>query len=76
MPVLATTTAVWWETQIDNSLVFGIPQVGVKDMDGNYLENQQFEPDVKVKNMPSETIDGRDAQLEKVVEVLLQELDN
>ncbi|MCC5921071.1 MAG: DPP IV N-terminal domain-containing protein [Cyclobacteriaceae bacterium] len=76
MPVPGTTTAVWWETQIDNSLVFGIPQVGVKDMDGNYLENQQFEPDMKVKNMPGETIEGRDAQLEKAVEVLLQELDN
>ena len=35
-------TAVWWETQIDPTLIFGIPQVGVKDMQGNYLENQQL----------------------------------
>ena len=40
-PVPGTMTAVWWETQIDPTLVFGIPQVGVKDMQGNYLENQQ-----------------------------------
>ena len=37
-PVPGTMTAVWWETQIDPTLVFGIPQVGVKDMQGNYLE--------------------------------------
>ena len=28
-PVAGTMTAVWWERQIDPSIVFGIPQVGV-----------------------------------------------
>lgn len=28
-PVAGTMTAVWWERQIDPSLVFGIPQVGL-----------------------------------------------
>ncbi|PJF33397.1 MAG: peptidase S41, partial [Phototrophicales bacterium] len=50
MPVPGTMTAVWWETLQDNSLYFGIPQVGAKDRNGNYLENQQLEPDVKVNN--------------------------
>lgn len=27
-PVAGTMTAVWWETMIDNTMVFGIPQVG------------------------------------------------
>lgn len=71
MPIPGTTTAVWWEQQIDNSLVFGIPQVGVTDMKGNYLENQQLEPDHLVKNMPDELIKGKDSQLEKAVELML-----
>ena len=74
MPVPGTTTAVWWEGQINPNLVFGIPQVGVTDMEGNYLENQQLEPDVKVKNMPGELIDGKDSQLAKAVEILLEDL--
>lgn len=53
MPVPGTGTAVWWETQIDPTLVFGIPQVGMLDMNGKYLENNQLEPDVKVANDPS-----------------------
>jgi len=75
MPVPGTTTAVWWERQINPNIVFGIPQVGVTDMEGNYLENQQLEPDIKVKNMPGELIEGKDSQLQKAVEVLLEGLD-
>ena len=41
-------TAVWWETLMDPSLVFGIPQVGMKDNQGRILENMQLEPDIKV----------------------------
>ena len=37
-PVAGTMTAVWWESQIDPSIVFGIPQVGCVDMQGNYLD--------------------------------------
>jgi C-terminal processing protease CtpA/Prc len=75
MPIPGTMTAVWWEGLQDNSLHFGIPQIGVKDMDGNYLENKQFEPDVKVAQDYDVVITGRDQQLEKAVEVLLIELD-
>lgn len=71
-PVPGTMTAVWWESQIDSSIVFGIPQVAVKDMRGEYLENQDLEPDVEVYNDPASVLSGRDLQLEKAVEVLLQ----
>ncbi|WP_430813908.1 S41 family peptidase [Carboxylicivirga sp. RSCT41] len=74
MPVPGTMTAVWWETQQDRTLVFGIPQVGVKDMDGNYLENTQLEPDVKVQNSFELLKDGRDEQLEKAIEEMLNDL--
>ncbi|WNJ21423.1 S41 family peptidase [Pontibacter sp. G13] len=73
MPVPGTTTAVWWERQVDPSLVFGIPQVGVKGLDGQYLENQQLEPDVKVRNEADLVMEGRDQQLEKAVEVMIEE---
>jgi C-terminal processing protease CtpA/Prc len=74
MPVPGTMTAVWWETLQDPTLYFGIPQIGVKDMNGNYLENQQLEPDYKVAQDPDVVVKNRDQQLEKAVEVLLKEL--
>ncbi|UKJ07759.1 S41 family peptidase [Solitalea lacus] len=72
MPVPGTGTAVWWETQIDPTLVFGIPQVGMLDINGKYLENQQLEPDVKVANDPSVVVTGVDQQLERAVNELLK----
>lgn len=75
MPVAGTMTAVWWENQIDPSIVFGIPQVGVKDMDGNYLENQELQPDIKVNNDPNSMSEGRDLQIEAAVKELLRQID-
>lgn len=71
-PVPGTMTAVWWETQIDPSLVFGIPQVTVVDMKGNVMENNQLEPDVEVYNTPESLLSGDDLQLKRSVEELLQ----
>jgi C-terminal processing protease CtpA/Prc len=70
MPVPGTMTAVWWETLQDPTLYFGIPQIGVKDMSGHYLEGQQLEPDYKVPQDPAVVTRGRDQQIEKAVEVL------
>ena len=72
MPVPGTGTAVWWE-RLQNGIVFGIPQVGMVDVDGDYLENKQLEPDIKVKNDPGEIIKGRDQQLEAAVKEMLIE---
>lgn len=74
MPVPGTMTAVWWERLQDPSLVFGIPQVGTKDVKGEYLENQQLEPDVRVDNQYEVVITGHDQQLEKAVQILMQSL--
>jgi len=71
MPVPGTGTAVWWETLQTGDLIFGIPQWGVKDRRGEFLENHQLEPDYKVENDPESVAQGRDKQLEKAVEVLL-----
>lgn len=67
-------TAVWWERQIDPSIVFGIPQVGCMDMQGNYLENRTLQPDILIYNTPEEAINGDDAQLKAAVEHLLKQL--
>lgn len=76
MPVPGTGTAVWWEPLQDRSLVFGIPQVGMSGADGRYLENTQLEPDHLVWNDWGSAAEGRDKQLEKAVEVLLQKVDD
>ncbi|MBC8109573.1 MAG: PD40 domain-containing protein, partial [Verrucomicrobia bacterium] len=68
MPIPGTGTAVWWETQIDPTLVFGIPQVGMVSLDGKFLENTQLEPDIKVRNEPEILTKGRDQQVEKAVQ--------
>lgn len=71
-PVPGTMTAVWWETQIDPSIVFGIPQVTCVDLNGNALENKQLDVDVEVYNNPADEAAGRDAQLDAAVRTLLQ----
>jgi C-terminal processing protease CtpA/Prc len=73
MPVPGTMTAVWWETQINQNVYFGIPQVGVQDMDGKLQENYQFEPDIPVKNDYKSVAEGRDKQIEEAVKHLLSE---
>ena len=75
MPVPGTMTAVWWETLQDQSLYFGMPMVGVKDTKGNYIENQQIEPDIRVTNDYEVVTKGDDQQLKKAVEHLLNEID-
>ncbi|MEZ4789424.1 MAG: S41 family peptidase [Flavobacteriales bacterium] len=71
MPVAGTGTAVWWEG-LQNNMWFGIPQVGMIDNNGKYLENQQLEPDVVQPLEPGVVSLGRDQQLEAAVKVLLQ----
>ena len=71
-PVPGTMTAVWWETLIDRTLVFGIPQVGCRDMRGNYCENNPLLPDVEVYNTPEDYLTGHDRQLERAIEVMLK----
>ncbi|GAB5416721.1 MAG: S41 family peptidase [Crocinitomicaceae bacterium] len=73
MPVPGTMTAVWWETQINRNIYFGIPQVGVQGMDGRLQENFQFEPDIPVKNDYKSVANGRDKQIETAVNHLLEE---
>ena len=72
-PVAGTMTAVWWETLMDRSLVFGIPQVGCRDMRGTFGENTQLNPDIEVYNSPEDYITGHDTQLIRAVEEMMKE---
>jgi Tol biopolymer transport system component/C-terminal processing protease CtpA/Prc len=73
MPVAGTGTAVWWETLHTRDVFFGIPQVGMVDLDdGSYLENTELEPDYRVPFTAEDAAAGRDPQLAKAVEVMLK----
>lgn len=74
MPVPGTMTAVWWETGISGDFRAGVPQVGTKTPNGEYLENNQIEPDHLVKNDPQSSANGQDKQIEKAVKVMLEQL--
>ena len=74
-PVPGTMTAVWWEQQIDPTIIFGIPQVGAIGLkEGRYLENLQIEPDILVYNDPASVLNGEDKQLEAAVKEMLKEI--
>lgn len=76
-PVSGTMTAVWWETQIDPTVYFGIPQVtGTATADGSVLENQELVPDIVIYNDPAQLEAGHDAQLEGAVKELLRQTKN
>lgn len=74
MPVPGTMTAVWWETGISGDFRAGVPQVGTKNTKGEYLENNQTMPDHMVKNDPESSAAGKDKQIEKAVQVLMQKI--
>lgn len=73
MPVPGTGTFVWWETQIDPTLYFGIPMGGWRTLDGKFCENNQMEPDIKVRNEQDILSSGHDQQIEAAVKELLKE---
>ena len=75
MPVPGTMSSVTWETLQDPSLYFGLPVVGYRTEQGNWLENTQLEPDVKVRNTPEKMAKGEDEQLEAAVRELMKEVE-
>ena len=74
MPVPGTCTFAGWEMLPDGATRWGVPPLGVKDMDGKYLENRQTAPDIQVANTPERQAAGQDEQLEAAVAALLAEV--
>lgn len=51
------------------------PNFGVYDLKGNYIiENEGVAPDIFIEQTPKDLIEGRDPQLEKTVQILLEEM--
>ena len=74
MPVPGTGTAVWWERQIDPSLVFGIPMVATMGVsEKHFTENHELEPDIKVRTPYNQILNGYDPQLKAAVKEMLKE---
>lgn len=74
MPVAGTGTAVWWETQINPSIVFGIPMVATIGKENRPTENLELQPDIMVPLPYNDFLNGIDPQLESAVKELLKEV--
>jgi Tol biopolymer transport system component/C-terminal processing protease CtpA/Prc len=72
MPIPGTGTFVWWETQIDPGLVFGMPMGGWRAPEGYFEEGHQMEPDIPVRNEPDVLSAGHDQQIAAAVKELLK----
>jgi len=71
MPVPGTGTAVWWEQQIDPTIIFGIPMVATIGKENRPTENLQLEPDIRVPLPYEDFLNGKDSQIEAAVKEML-----
>jgi len=71
MPTPGTCTFAGWEG-LPNGTRWGVPGMGVKNAQGQYLENMQTEPTVRVMNEYTVRAAGRDQQLEAAVAELMR----
>lgn len=69
--VPGTGTAVWWIV-VMGKIKYGIPQLGAKDLETGWFENDETIPDILVSNDPDAIAAGRDPQLEAAVKELLK----
>ena len=73
MPVPGSCTWMTGQSLQDESMHFSVPALGVKTIDGRYMENVQLLPDIQVMNSYKTVSEGRDIQLEKAIEELMKE---
>jgi tricorn protease len=73
VPTAAAVIGTGSYTLLDGSTI-RTPGTGVWTATGQNMENYGVPPDVYVDNTPSDFLSGRDAQIEKAVEVLKAEL--
>ena len=73
MPVPGTCSFAGWERLPDGGR-WGVVPVSAKNKAGEWMENNQTEPMILVKNAPDVIDKGTDQQLERSIEVLLEEV--
>jgi len=74
MPVPGSCTWMTGQSLQDNTLHFSVPAMGVKDLEGRYLENVETMPDIQVMNEYDQVATGRDQQLEAAIRALMKDL--
>lgn len=75
MPTPGTCSFAGWEGLPDGSY-WGVVPVSAKDINGNWMENNQTNPDIQVKNMPGVINKGTDQQLQEAIKRLMSEVTN
>ena len=75
MPVPGTCSFAGWEGLADGSR-WGVVPVSAKNMAGEWMENNQTDPTILVKNMPGVIDNGIDQQLERAIEEMLKDVEN
>ena len=71
MPIPGTCSFASWESLPNGTIRWGAVAISAKNNQGEWMENNQDEPDVKVKNDPNKITLGEDQQLDAAVEFLL-----
>lgn len=74
MPVPGTCSFAGWE-RFPNGIVWGVVPVSAKNKNGEWMENNQTDPMIQVKNTPNIIDKGRDEQLERSIEELMKEVE-
>jgi len=73
MPVPGTCSFAGWE-RLPNGGVWGVVPVSAKNKQGEWMENNQTEPMIKVKNMPDVIDKGIDQQLDRSIQELMSDI--
>lgn len=73
MPVPGTCSFAGWERLPDGGR-WGVVPVSAKNKAGEWMENNQTDPMIRVKNMPGIIENGRDEQLERSIIELLDDV--
>ncbi len=74
MPVPGTCSFAGWEG-LPTGGYWGVVPVSAKNKKGEWLENNETDPDIIVKNSPQLIAQGEDQQLERAIKELLREVD-
>ncbi|MEH6762416.1 MAG: S41 family peptidase [Maribacter arcticus] len=74
MPVPGTCSFAGWE-RLPNGGAWGVVPVSAKNKAGEWMENNETNPEILIKNQPELIAKGTDEQLEKSIEVLMKEVE-
>tara|TARA_R110002074_G_scaffold400203_1_gene595160 strand:+ start:31208 stop:34438 length:3231 start_codon:yes stop_codon:yes gene_type:complete len=74
MPVPGTCSWAGWES-LPNGGRWGVVPVSAKNKAGEWMENNETNPEILIKNQPEVIAKGIDEQLEKSIEVLMKEVE-